>query len=87
MAAGGCNGPPAFDPLGSVVRGAFTSISSSRSSFPAWLNWFMVTVGIIFVVNSLDSLIRLYGLNLGWTKSRIGREHTIRCTSFFSSAW
>lgn len=39
---------------------------------PAWLNWFMVTVGIIFVVNSLDSLIRLYGLNLGWTKSRLG---------------
>ena len=40
--------------------------------FPTWLNWFMVTVGIIFVVNSLDSLIRLYGLNLGWTKSRLG---------------
>jgi glycine betaine transporter len=39
---------------------------------PAWLNWFMVTVGVIFVVNSLDSLIRLYGLNLGWTKPRLG---------------
>lgn len=39
---------------------------------PAWLNWFMVTVGIIFVVNSLDSLIRLYGLNLGWTKPALG---------------
>ncbi|MGE0281324.1 MAG: BCCT family transporter [Rhizobiaceae bacterium] len=39
---------------------------------PTWLNWFMVTVGIIFVVNSLDSLIRLYGLNLGWTKPKLG---------------
>ena len=39
---------------------------------PTWLNWFMVTVGIIFVVNSLDSLIRLYGMNLGWTKPGLG---------------
>ncbi|MCA1491796.1 choline transporter [Sinorhizobium alkalisoli] len=41
-------------------------------TIPGWLNWFMVTVGIVFVVNSLDSLIRLYGLNLGWTKTRLG---------------
>lgn len=39
---------------------------------PPWLNWFMVVVGIVFVINSVDSLIRLYGLNLGWTKSRLG---------------
>lgn len=44
-------------------------------TIPAWLNWFMVTVGIIFVVNSLDSLIRLYGLNLGWTKTRLGSAY------------
>lgn len=39
---------------------------------PPWLNWFMVAVAIIFVANSLDSLIRLYALNLGWTKPRLG---------------
>jgi hypothetical protein len=32
----------------------------------------MVVVGIIFVVNSLDSLIRLYSDNLGLTARRMG---------------
>ena len=32
----------------------------------------MITVGVIFVINSLDSLIRLYGSNLGWTVDRLG---------------
>jgi glycine betaine transporter len=39
---------------------------------PPWLNWAMITVGVIFVINSLDSLIRLYGSNLGWTVDRLG---------------
>lgn len=39
---------------------------------PAWLNWFMIFVGIVFVVNSLDSLIRLYAANLGWSRERLG---------------
>jgi hypothetical protein len=32
----------------------------------------MIIVGIIFVVNSLDSLIRLYTQNLGLTVDRLG---------------
>lgn len=44
----------------------------NQVTIPVWLNWFMITVGIIFVCNSLDSLIRLYGLNLGWTKPKLG---------------
>ncbi|WP_439570247.1 hypothetical protein [Roseovarius mucosus] len=39
---------------------------------PVWLNWFMITVGIVFVINSLDSLIRLYSANLGWSRDRLG---------------
>lgn len=35
-------------------------------------NWVMVFVGIVFVVNSLDSLIRLYTDNLGLTAQRLG---------------
>jgi choline-glycine betaine transporter len=38
-----------------------------------WLNSLMVAVGILFVVNSLDSLIRLYTDNLNLTVSRIGK--------------
>ena len=44
-----------------------------RIAIPDWLNWFMVVVGVIFVVNSLDSLIRLYGRNLNWSVERFGR--------------
>lgn len=39
---------------------------------PSWLNGFMVFVGVVFVVNSLDSLIRLYSTNLGWSKPELG---------------
>jgi choline-glycine betaine transporter len=38
---------------------------------PAWLNNLMIFVGIVFVVTSLDSLIRLYTANLGWGIDRI----------------
>ena len=37
-----------------------------------FLNWMMVVVGIIFVVNSFDSLIRLYTDNLNLTVERFG---------------
>jgi choline-glycine betaine transporter len=37
-------------------------------AIPVWLNWLMIAVGIVFVVNSLDSLIRLYAANLGWSR-------------------
>ena len=37
------------------------------------INTAMVTVGIIFVINSLDSLIRLYSENLSLTVSKLGR--------------
>lgn len=38
---------------------------------PAWLNWMMIAVGIVFVINSLDSLIRLYAANLGWSRGTV----------------
>jgi hypothetical protein len=40
---------------------------------PAALTLAMVAVGILFVVNSLDSLIRLYSDNLGLTAGRMGK--------------
>lgn len=42
---------------------------------PPWLNWFMIFVGLVFVVNSLDSLIRLYAANLNWGKDRFGTAY------------
>lgn len=38
-----------------------------------WLNGLMIAVGILFVVNSLDSLIRLYTENLNITVTRVGK--------------
>ena len=32
----------------------------------------MVAVGVLFVINSLDSLIRLYSENIGFTAARVG---------------
>ena len=37
------------------------------------MNGLMVLVGLVFVVNSLDSLTRLYTENLQWTVERLGR--------------
>ena len=39
---------------------------------PGWLNGFMIFVGVVFVINSLDSLIRLYAHNLNWTRFALG---------------
>nr|WP_283105011.1 BCCT family transporter [Shewanella dokdonensis] len=39
------------------------------------INFLMVFVGILFVVNSLDSLIRLYTDNLNLTHQRLGRRN------------
>ena len=36
------------------------------------LNWMMVVVGVTFVINSFDSLIRLYTDNLGMTVEKLG---------------
>lgn len=36
------------------------------------MNWAMITVGVIFVINSFDSLIRLYTDNLGTTVEKVG---------------
>ncbi|MBU3031676.1 BCCT family transporter [Paracoccus marinaquae] len=41
---------------------------------PGWLNWFMIFVGVVFVINSLDSLIRLYSANLGWSREALGNR-------------
>ena len=38
-----------------------------------FMNWFMLAVGVIFVINSLDSLTRLYSDNLQLTVDRFGR--------------
>lgn len=37
----------------------------------------MVIVGIIFVINSLDSLIRLYTVNMKLTADRVGRMYYV----------
>lgn len=41
------------------------------------VNFAMVTVGIVFVINSLDSLIRLYTDNLNLTVQRLGKSRYI----------
>lgn len=41
------------------------------------LNGFMLTVGVIFVINSLDSLTRLYSVNLYWTVEKLGFQHYV----------
>jgi hypothetical protein len=38
-----------------------------------WLNGMMAAVGVLFVINSLDSLIRLYTDNLNITITRVGK--------------
>jgi choline-glycine betaine transporter len=42
-----------------------------------FFNLAMVVVGVIFVINSLDSLVRLYTTNLGFTVQRLGRRKYI----------
>ncbi len=37
------------------------------------MNWAMVIVGVLFVINSFDSLIRLYTDNLGMTTDKLGK--------------
>jgi glycine betaine transporter len=44
----------------------------AQLAVPPVLNVAMIVVGIVFVVNSLDSLIRLYSDNLGWSRDRLG---------------
>ncbi len=46
----------------------------------------MVVVGVIFVINSLDSLIRLYTQNLGVTTERFGRWQYVAGNWFALSA-
>lgn len=41
------------------------------------INLCLVTVGVIFVINSLDSLIRLYTTNLDITVDRLGRRNYV----------
>jgi choline-glycine betaine transporter len=45
---------------------------TNQITIPVWLNWLMISVGVVFVVNSLDSLIRLYAGNLGWGRETLG---------------
>ena len=42
------------------------------SSFAGLMSWTMMGVGILFVVNSLDSLTRLYTTNIGLTVEALG---------------
>jgi choline-glycine betaine transporter len=46
----------------------------------------MVVVGVIFVINSLDSLIRLYTQNLGTTPERFGKLQYVAGNWFALSA-
>jgi hypothetical protein len=47
-----------------------------------FINLAMVFVGIVFVINSLDSLIRLYSDNLNLTVARFGRYKYIGLHAF-----
>ena len=38
------------------------------------VNMVMVFVGMVFVINSLDSLTRLYTESMDWTANRVGRR-------------
>ena len=62
--------------LPSIPLAAWFSVLSSTSAqqvhVPPVLAAAMVVVGMVFVVNSLDSLIRLYSDNLGWSAPRLG---------------
>ncbi|WP_025769713.1 choline transporter [Thioalkalivibrio sp. HK1] len=59
------------------------------------MNWAMVVVGVIFVVNSFDSLIRLYTDNLGMTTEKLGKGRYLALnvillsilTLLFESQW
>ena len=52
----------------SVLYGVY----ERRIEITGLLNGFMLLVGVVFVVNSLDSLTRLYSGNLGWTVDELG---------------
>jgi choline-glycine betaine transporter len=45
----------------------------NQINITGWLNGLMVAVGVLFVINSLDSLIRLYTDNLNLTVTRVGK--------------
>lgn len=44
-----------------------------------WVNTAMVVIGVVFVLNSLDSLVRLYSDNLLLTTNRLGKKAYILC--------
>ena len=46
----------------------------------------MVAVGILFVINSLDSLIRLYSENIGLTADRVGNMRYVSANSLALAA-
>ena len=50
-------------------------IHSNGIALSGTLQMGMVVVGVIFVINSLDSLTRLYSENLGLTVTRFGIKH------------
>ena len=55
----------------------FTVLYSYHSNdwpISSLLNWGMVIVGVTFVINSLDSLVRLYTDNLNLTVDRLGKR-------------
>ena len=59
------------------------------------VNWSMTVVGILFVINSFDSLIRLYTDNLDITADRFGKIQSVLgnaallfvLTLLFQSQW
>lgn len=53
------------------------SVYEQGLEISGFMNGFMVLVGVIFVVNSLDSLTRLYTENLQLTVDRLGRARYI----------
>ncbi|MCJ8317712.1 BCCT family transporter [Idiomarina sp.] len=51
-----------------------------------WINRVMVGVGVVFVLNSLDSLIRLYSDNLNLTVSRLGKPRYFALHAFLMTS-
>ncbi|MEM9404744.1 MAG: BCCT family transporter [Acidobacteriota bacterium] len=52
--------------------------SQATEISPAWKLVF-VAVGILFVINSVDSLVRLYSENTGLTVARLGKGQYVAC--------
>jgi glycine betaine transporter len=57
-------------------------LHSEGQAIASFVSIAMISVGVLMVVNSLDSLIRLYTDNLGLTARRLGLRNYFLCNVF-----